>query len=756
MRFYWVLLLCLALSIATSAQIWVFSDEPLEQSFENFGPRVDNLFIKLGEDEYRLQQDLETGEVDITDYPVPQDMVERWSQPPYNETIAMEKSSTASMYVLDLNNNRTISTYRNWRSPTNYPEFRRAIAHLVNKTRIVTEILEGYGVEMSTPVFPWASVWFNPYADPHPYNPEEAAAILDAVGFVQGSTPNPYYNSSKPGSAQFIRVYPSDHDKAGEDLDTLIFYARYDDPKRLEAAYIIQNELLSLGIPVRIPGPIRIQELENKIWQYHDYHLYTGGWLLGTIPDYLYDLYHSSFYWYGRCPNYNHVNDSELDYWLDRLSSALNHETAKTACIEAQRRLAEIAGVVPLWCPVEVNAYRKVSDRAPGGWSGIVNHKNSGVDCDWTFLNIHQNTSEHGGTVNYGIVSPVEKLNPINPVWRGDSLILSKLYDSLLNENPNTMEMMPWLAESFEIETWFNANTGVNCTKFIFKLRGNVYWHDGVPFTSADVKFTLDYLRQYKTWSTKPWAYYSVSMVGFVGAPDPYTVVIYTEAQTYWPIYYIGGVLIVPKHIWENIPMEDALETMPDLNLVGTGPFRLVEYVPENHVLLEANSEYFAYCPIQACISVNSCRIDPYNALDYNISVRNCFSDKSVDITVRVYFDSLLLQNLTLNLDPHTQVELGPFNIESLEPGLHEIKVEHTPEPYLNRSCITLKQVWSSIIEDINADFKVDLKDVFAAALAYGSFPGHPAWNAVADINGDYKVDLKDYYAICKKFGWAC
>jgi len=51
-------------------------------------------------------------------------------------------------------------------------------------------------------------------------------------------------------------------------------------------------------------------------------------------------------------------------------------------------------------------------------------------------------------------------------------------------------------------------------------------------------------------------------------------------------------------------------------------------------------------------------------------------------------------------------------------------------------------------------DFYVDLKDTFAADLAFGSFPGHPAWNTVADINGDYNVDLKDTYKISIRFGW--
>jgi parallel beta-helix repeat protein len=53
---------------------------------------------------------------------------------------------------------------------------------------------------------------------------------------------------------------------------------------------------------------------------------------------------------------------------------------------------------------------------------------------------------------------------------------------------------------------------------------------------------------------------------------------------------------------------------------------------------------------------------------------------------------------------------------------------------------------------DINHDLKVDLKDVYRTAMAYGSYPVHPKWNPHCDINEDGTVDLKDYYTVCKNF----
>jgi len=54
---------------------------------------------------------------------------------------------------------------------------------------------------------------------------------------------------------------------------------------------------------------------------------------------------------------------------------------------------------------------------------------------------------------------------------------------------------------------------------------------------------------------------------------------------------------------------------------------------------------------------------------------------------------------------------------------------------------------------DINNDFEVDLKDVLEAAIAFGSFLGHPNWDPNADINIDNEVDLKDTFVIDLNYG---
>jgi len=57
------------------------------------------------------------------------------------------------------------------------------------------------------------------------------------------------------------------------------------------------------------------------------------------------------------------------------------------------------------------------------------------------------------------------------------------------------------------------------------------------------------------------------------------------------------------------------------------------------------------------------------------------------------------------------------------------------------------------LLGDINGDGKVDMRDIFIVARAFGSEPGHPRWDPRADINGDGRVDMRDVYIVARNFG---
>ncbi len=139
--------------------------------------------------------------------------------------------------------------------------------------------------------------------------------------------------------------------------------------------------------------------------------------------------------------------------------------------------------------------------------------------------------------------------------------------------NLNTGELIPWQGESFETADDFMSAT--------ITLRDGVTWSDGVPFTSEDVKFTLEALRDAPpeirgAASFEEW-------IASVDAPDPLTVVInYTKpaprfVHNFLALGHENHYPILPKHIWEGEDIAEFTNYDPDRGWpVGTGPYRLV------------------------------------------------------------------------------------------------------------------------------------------------------------------------------------
>jgi peptide/nickel transport system substrate-binding protein len=155
------------------------------------------------------------------------------------------------------------------------------------------------------------------------------------------------------------------------------------------------------------------------------------------------------------------------------------------------------------------------------------------------------------------------------------------LYDRLVEYDFN-MRIYPGLAYRWEI-----SPDGLTYT---FHLYQNVTWHDGVKFTSADVKFTIEYVLNNTGFATP---YYE--KIDEVECPDDYTVVI-TLKEPDAPFLYklgawTGGTHMIAKHIFEGTDFRTnpAHTTHP----IGTGPFKFKEFVSGDHYTLVAYENYF-------------------------------------------------------------------------------------------------------------------------------------------------------------------
>src|SRR6185312_5737739 len=97
----------------------------------------------------------------------------------------------------------------------------------------------------------------------------------------------------------------------------------------------------------------------------------------------------------------------------------------------------------------------------------------------------------------------------------------------------------PWLAKSYTF-----SPDGKTVT---FHLQPNVKWNDGKAFSSADVAFTFNLLKQNKAINTN-----GINPTN-VATPDKNTVVLTFDTPQYTNLFYIGSAYIVSQHIWSKV-----------------------------------------------------------------------------------------------------------------------------------------------------------------------------------------------------------
>lgn len=188
------------------------------------------------------------------------------------------------------------------------------------------------------------------------------------------------------------------------------------------------------------------------------------------------------------------------------------------------------------------------------------------------------NGNKYGGTIT-SVPSPkgpwTRNYNP----FAGGTLYGSQgmIYETLLFFNRQDGSIKPWLASSYK----WNAD-GTNVT---FTLQKDVKWSDGTAFTSDDVVFTLNLLRQYPAIDAGAlW-----QAISSVSNPDPSTVSVTFKAPSAPILWYLGGqTWIVPQHLWKSVDPT----TFTDENPIGTGPFTLKSFTPQLYVLAK-NKNYW-------------------------------------------------------------------------------------------------------------------------------------------------------------------
>ena len=205
-----------------------------------------------------------------------------------------------------------------------------------------------------------------------------------------------------------------------------------------------------------------------------------------------------------------------------------------------------------------------------------------------------------GGSLTVATISEPLTFNLAIATDASSSGVLGYLFEGLTETSWLTDEVEPLLAES-----WERSADGLTWT---FRLRDDVSWHDGEPFTARDVEFTFNRIiysedirasagpqfhfrfldEESGEWRQEPMT---------VTAVDDYTVVCVLPAP-FAPFLRYMGTAIYPRHILEDLVDDGtfssawSIDTDP-AEIVGTGPFTIGLYTPGERVVMRRNPDYW-------------------------------------------------------------------------------------------------------------------------------------------------------------------
>jgi peptide/nickel transport system substrate-binding protein len=190
--------------------------------------------------------------------------------------------------------------------------------------------------------------------------------------------------------------------------------------------------------------------------------------------------------------------------------------------------------------------------------------------------------AKRGGRLIVAADSEPKNLNPAIVASNGVFFVASKVIEPLADASYTGADgLEPKLATA-----WSGSPDGLSVT---FTLREGVTWHDGKPFSSADVAFSA-----MEVWKKLQ----NLGRVVFkdlaaVETPDAKTAVFKFAKPT--PFQLIRNALpaltaVLPRHVYEGT---DIMNNPANVNLVGTGPFQFVETKPGQYTLLKRNPNYW-------------------------------------------------------------------------------------------------------------------------------------------------------------------
>jgi len=615
----------------------------------------------------------------------------------------------------------------------------------------------------------------------YPYNLTEAMHILDEAGFIDID-------------GDGWRNFPEELGGDGSNI-ILKYFIRSDDPKRKALGLWHANQLESIGIKIeKVLGDIwtAVQEVMRD----KNFSLYTGGWSVQAFPDYLV-IWHSYYYWHpGFCYNYDRVNCSAYDYWVDKILEGLEakrFEEVRYATLKAQEAFnsPDCLGAIPICAPIQYEV-------------GDNNFSNNFIAYNqFSFKLVYSlNNSIYENNIKnnlYGILLHYASSNKI-------------FHNNFIN---NTQQVHDY---SWNY-TWFSPS--INIWDNGYPSGGN-YWSN---YTGVDY-----YRGSYQ------------NETGSDGIGDTPYIIDENNVDPYPLMGSFGGSTVKGQNvtaypssniclIFENIT-EDGLTTVNETDIGPEPPtgFKLAgkyydikttanysgiikiriayndanmtEEEEANLCLMQWNETLQQWIDITTYLDIeNNVIYGETTHLSIFAILTPMLAPPTITATIEIEPDaanliskgeriivyielpegydvddivvSSILLNDTISVDSAAPFVVGDYDEDSVPDLMVRFNGTILSEFILSAGIVygnvTLTLTGklindvsfqgsdiilvSALVGDVNVDGKVDIIDLSIAALAFGSYPDHPRWNSQADIKNDGYVNMLDIALTARNFG---
>jgi hypothetical protein len=549
------------------------------------GARSDELIIRFYSDVESAYAALAGEDIDLIGYEITADLFVTGASQDTN--IACGPVGDRGMYEFDILNNWTCPLFPGIRNPMTYLEMRQALAMLTPKDQIVAEFCGGFADRIDQPISyahaGWRnqSYWYEDGTYPYEYSPADAAAKLDAGGFLQSDTDNPYYDAAFPGSALKLREYPSGHEKEGQVLDDIEVCARTDDVRRDEAGIALADNMRKHGLPVNlVRAPA--STLYPKVMDNFEYHVYTGGWSLGRFPAIsIFGLYHSDYYFPGGSnyvTGYQSDNATTTFPLLDELLYAGRYPADYDEAVAASKEAlgygwGEMCLGIPLFSARSFWAWR-------ADLKGVVNAEGTGPENGYTFINAYKTD---GSPLVYGLKTAPLTMNSVYSSWYYDYQCLDRMniaggldvapYDSALDQAGYILD--------WEVANWTDPDDGVVKSNITQWYRDDAWFVkpvSGLQGEHINATHMIACMWYYKATGPDAWIYDNVVDLKRVIQLSDHDIQILYNTSSYWNTY-LGGTYIFSFDLLTNSTVDISHQVLETLTSNADGYMNTTEGV---------------------------------------------------------------------------------------------------------------------------------------------------------------------------------